>query len=74
MPNFAALLVVAAVAFFWIEISPLWWPFASWLISLLEPVVSFLFVVLAALAGVFLLGFTLAILGLLFGGTIPSSR
>jgi hypothetical protein len=73
-PNFAALFALAVVVFIWIELSPIWLPPVSWFVAFLEPVFSFLCEIFAALAGVLLFGFALAVLGLLLGGTIPSSR
>ena len=73
-PNFAALFVLSVVAFIWFELSPIWLPPVWWLISSLAPIFWFLCKVFVALAGVLLGAFGLALVGLLLGGTIPSSR
>jgi len=73
-PNFAALFALSLVVFIWVELSPIWLPPVSWLISFLAPIFWFLCKVFVALAGVLLGGFALAVLGLSLGGTIPSSR
>ncbi len=73
-PNFSALFVVAMVVFIWTELSPLWLPLASWVISFLEPALLFLWTASAIFVCVALIGFIVAVLGMLIGGTIPTSR
>ena len=73
-PNFAAWFVLAVVVFIWVELSPIWLPPVSRLISFLAPIFWFFCGVVVALAGVLLVGFGLAMVGLLLGGTTPSSR
>lgn len=71
-PNFAVLFALGLVAFIWFELSPLWLPPVSWLISFLLPVFWFLCGVVVIVAGVLLGAFVLAVVGLLLGGTIPT--
>lgn len=73
-PNFAAWFVLSVVVFIWYELSPIWLPAVSWLILFLAPTFWFLCEGFVALAGVLLVPFSLALLGLLLGGTIPNSR
>jgi hypothetical protein len=73
-PNFGALFVVSAVVFIWFELSPIWLPPLEWLISFLAPIFWFFCEVIVGFAAVLLTVFGVALLGLLLGGTIPSSR
>jgi hypothetical protein len=73
-PNFAAWFVLSVVVFIWFELTPIWLPPVSWLISFLAPIFWFFCEVVVALAGVLLGGLGLAMVGLLLGGSIPSSR
>ncbi|HUM05325.1 MAG TPA: hypothetical protein VLT90_07680 [Terriglobales bacterium] len=71
-PNWAALVVLGALVLIWYLLSPIWMPLLSLLGVLLEPVLVALGYVFLALAATFLCGFTLAAVGMLLGGAIPS--
>ena len=73
-PNFAALFVLAVVVFIWWELSPIWLPLASWLISLLAPIFWFLCQVFVAVAGVLMFSFALVVIALLLSGAIPNYK
>ncbi|MGB9072889.1 MAG: hypothetical protein WCC22_09470 [Terriglobales bacterium] len=73
-PNFAALFALSVVVFIWSVLSPIWLPLVAWVVSFLLPVFWFVCEVLLVLASLLIFGLVLAVISLLMGGTIPSSR
>jgi hypothetical protein len=72
--NFAALVALSALVFIWTVLSPIWLPLVAWVVSFLLPVFGFVCKVLLVLTSLLIFGFALAVISLLLGGTIPSSR